>query len=296
MKIDIGDKLHNNLSRVAMVVWLFVALIIMQTYTANLTSMLTVERLEPTISDVDQLRNNNIMVGYSTGSFLKNYLHDVLHFNPANIRQFRSHEEFAEALRRKEIGAIFIEAPGAKIFLAKYCKEFIQAGSMYKIGGFGFAFPNGSPYLPLVNRALLDLFESGKQRELENRMLASEKCEESQPDGETASLSPNSFWALFTLTAGTSTIALLIYVTGTNYSNHDHRRRIQRITTVVTERWGQAKKRLSKKDSQVVVECPVDSPDSSSHGAMQPPHASSTIFITSNECEQNYGVDKVNHG
>ncbi|KAL1350070.1 hypothetical protein AAHE18_07G200100 [Arachis hypogaea] len=257
---DIGDKLHNNLSRVAMVVWLFVALIIMQTYTANLTSMLTVERLEPTIGDVDQLRNNNAMVGYSTGSFLKNYLHDVLHFNPANIRQFRSHEEFAEALRRKEIAAVFIEAPGAKIFLAKYCKEFIQAGPMYKIGGFGFAFPQGSPYLPLVNKALLDLFESGKQRELENRMLASEKCEESEPDTETASLSPNSFWALFTLTAGTSTISLLIYVTGTNW-----------LTSAVIEQLGQAKRRLSRKDSHV-AESPVNSPHSDSH-VMQLPQA-----------------------
>ena len=121
-----------------MVVWLFVALIITQTYTANLTSMLTVEWLEPAVDDVDQLRNSNAMVGYSTGSFLKNYLDDVLHFNPANIRQFSSHEEFAEALRRKEIGAAFLEVPGAKIFLAKYCKEFTQAGPMYKIGGFGF--------------------------------------------------------------------------------------------------------------------------------------------------------------
>ena len=33
-----------------MVVWLFVALIIMQTYTANLISMLTVQHLGPTVT------------------------------------------------------------------------------------------------------------------------------------------------------------------------------------------------------------------------------------------------------
>ena len=121
-----------------MVVWLFVALIITQTYTANLASMLTVERLEPTVDNVDQLRNSNALVGYGEGSFLKNYLQEVLHFHPTNLRQFDMLEDYAEAFRRKEIEAAFLEAPAAKIFTAKYCKEFIQAGPMYKIGGFAF--------------------------------------------------------------------------------------------------------------------------------------------------------------
>ncbi|XP_061374693.1 glutamate receptor 2.6-like, partial [Gastrolobium bilobum] len=90
------------------------------------------------------------------GSFLQKYPQEVLHFQPAKIKQFSSLEEFAEALRRKEIAAAFLEVPWAKIFLSKYCKEFIQAEPMYKFGGFGFAFPRGSPYLPSVNKALLN--------------------------------------------------------------------------------------------------------------------------------------------
>ena len=39
-----------------MVVWLFVALVIMQTYTANLISMLTVQHLGPTVTDVEALK------------------------------------------------------------------------------------------------------------------------------------------------------------------------------------------------------------------------------------------------
>ncbi|KAJ1423135.1 Ionotropic glutamate receptor [Sesbania bispinosa] len=127
---DLGDKLHNSLSRMTMVVWLFVALIITQTYSANLTSMLTVERLEPTVDNVDQLRNSNAVVGYSIGSFLKNYLQEVLQFHPTNIRQFGALEEYAEALRRKEIAAAFFELPAAKIFLAKYCKSISKGFSI----------------------------------------------------------------------------------------------------------------------------------------------------------------------
>ena len=121
------------------------------------------------------------------------------------------------------------------------------------------AFPIGSPYLPGVNKALLDLFETGKLRELENRMLASEKCEESQPDGETASLSPNSFWALFTLTAGTSTIALLIYVIGMNYSNHEQKT-ICRLTMEMVQKLRHAKRRISRRVSDV-AESSVNSPN-----------------------------------
>ncbi|KAI4333608.1 hypothetical protein L6164_018392 [Bauhinia variegata] len=257
-----GDKLHSNLSRMTMVMWLFVALIITQSYTANLASMLTVERLEPTINDVEQLRNSNAMVGYSRGSFLQTYLQKVLHFHPANLKYLNSSEEYAEALRRKEIAAFFLEVAVSKIFLAKYCKEFTQAGPMYKVGGLGFAFPKGSPLLPSVNRALLEVFESGKLREIENKMLAAEKCEEAATDGESTSLSPQSFWALFILTGGTSTFALLIYIIRMSDSDHG-KRTMWRLMMVMIQQWGAHKRRFSRRVSDVVEHDHLNSPNTS---------------------------------
>ncbi|XP_027927943.1 glutamate receptor 2.8-like [Vigna unguiculata] len=249
IKLD-GDKLHSNLSKMVMVVWLFVALILTQTYTANLASMLTAEQLEPTIDDVDQLRNRNIKVGYSSGSFVKHYVQEVLQFHPENMRNYGELEEFAEALRRKEIGSAFLEVPTAKIFVSKYCNEFIQARPSYKIGGFGFAFPRGSPFIPDVNKALLDLVETGKVRELENKMLALEECEDTDVNGETASLSPNSFWVLFIFTAGTSTFSLLVYIFRTNYANSEEKT-IWRLTAMIIQQCNQAKRRISRKVSDV---------------------------------------------
>ena len=133
-----GGKLRSNLSRMAMMVWLFVSLVLTQTYVANLTSILTVRRLEPTVTDVESLRNGNEMVGYLTGSFVENYLVEVLNFHQSNIKTYDSAQEYVNALRRQEIAAVFLEAPLAKLFLAKYCKEFITAGPTYKVGGFGF--------------------------------------------------------------------------------------------------------------------------------------------------------------
>lgn len=121
-----------------MVVWLFMALVITQTYTANLASMLTVQRLEPTFSDVDMLRSSNAMIGYSRGSYVARYLNQALGFSLNNLKNFSSPADYAKALRSKEIAAAFLEVPLAKLFLAKYCKGFITVGPTYKVGGFGY--------------------------------------------------------------------------------------------------------------------------------------------------------------
>ncbi|KAL5738111.1 hypothetical protein ACOSP7_030872 [Xanthoceras sorbifolium] len=201
-----GEKLHSNLSRMAMVVWLFVALVITQTYTANLSSILTIQKLEPTVTNIETLQNSNSMVGYCNGSFLATYLVNVVNFKRNNIKNYSSANEFAQALRTREI----LEVPLAKLFVAKYCKEFIVAGPTFKVGGFGFVFPRGSELIPDINNSLLNLSETGELRKLENKMLEREKCEEEDSDDqETSSISYTSYWVLFLLTGATSTVALM---------------------------------------------------------------------------------------
>uniref|UniRef100_A0A7N2MAK0 Glutamate receptor n=1 Tax=Quercus lobata TaxID=97700 RepID=A0A7N2MAK0_QUELO len=196
-----GGKLHSNLSRMAMVVWLFVALVIMQIYTANLTSILTVQKLEASVNGVESLQYGNAVVGCCRGSFVAKYLVDVLRFHKGNIRTYNSPEEYAHALRSKEIAAAFLEVPFAKLFLAKYCKEFITAGPTYNVGGFSYVFPRGSLLLHDVNKALLNVSESGRLRELEKSMVASEKCVDYvESIDEVSSLSPTTFSVLFMLT------------------------------------------------------------------------------------------------
>ena len=77
----------------------------------------------------------------------------------------------------------------------------------------GQAFPRGSPLLTSITKALLTLSESGKLKELEDKMLKSRNCTNKNIDeSETPSLSLRSFWVLFVITIATSTIALLLYV------------------------------------------------------------------------------------
>lgn len=105
-----------------MVVWLFMALVITQTYTANLASLLTVSQLEPTVVDVASLQNSNAMVGCSGVSYIWKYLQEVLHFHPNNIKNFSSGDQYAPALRSKEIAAIFLIVLWPKSSLQKTAK------------------------------------------------------------------------------------------------------------------------------------------------------------------------------
>ncbi|KAI7750409.1 hypothetical protein M8C21_013426, partial [Ambrosia artemisiifolia] len=198
-----GDKMHSNLSRMAVVVWLFVVLIITESYNASLASMLTAQRLEPTITSVEMLRNMNATVGYCSGSFVNKYLDQVLRFQNFRIKSYNSTDGYAKGLNSGEIKAIFLEVPAAKVFLAQYCKSFVRTGETFKVGGFGFAFHEEFPRLSDANKALMNVSESKKLKELEDKHLNSEKCvdEESSPD-EKGTLNLHR----------TSTVALVIYV------------------------------------------------------------------------------------
>ncbi|KAJ9671517.1 hypothetical protein PVL29_025292 [Vitis rotundifolia] len=208
-----GGRQHSNLSRLVMVVWLFASLVITNSYTANLTSMLTVQRLEPTVVDVEDLKNANAIVGCSGRSFVVRYLVDVIRIKESNIKDITSADEYARALRSGEIAAAFIEAPYAKLFLAQNCKGFAASGKTYKVGGFGFVFPKGSSILPDISKAVLEVSENGELGVLENNLIGSQNCDSNAEISEdSSSLSPSSFWVLFLITGGVSTVCLVIFM------------------------------------------------------------------------------------
>ncbi|KAL8110860.1 hypothetical protein AgCh_026566 [Apium graveolens] len=193
----------------------FVALIIIQSYTASLSSMLIAQSLEPIVKDVATLMKMNATTGYFQRSFLRSYIIGTLGFDPAKVRKYPSTAAgYAKALNTKEIVRIIFEVPPAKVFLAQYCKSFIKSDRTFKDEGFGFkAFEKGFPLLPGINNAIMNITESGKLLELEKKYINSEECVDADTisDAE-ASIGLNSFSILFMLTGCTSTIVLVMFV------------------------------------------------------------------------------------
>ncbi|KAK4481637.1 hypothetical protein RD792_012543 [Penstemon davidsonii] len=148
------NMVSNNWSIVVLVFWLFMAFILMQSYTANLAAILTVDHLKFAFSD-------NYCIGYQKSSFMRKYLVEDLNISESRLRNYTSVEAYHHAMslgsEKGGIDAIFDEIPYMKIFMNTYDSQYKMVGPTYKTGGFGFAFPHGSPLVVSFSKAILDV-------------------------------------------------------------------------------------------------------------------------------------------
>lgn len=119
-----------------MIVWAFVVLILASSYTASLSSRLTVEQLRPVVTDVDQLIKNGASVGYSEGSFLGDLLMPT--FGKSRLVPLGGPDDYAKALSNRAVAAVFHELPYAKLFLKEYCSGYTIIGPTHRTAGLGF--------------------------------------------------------------------------------------------------------------------------------------------------------------
>ena len=137
------DLLKSETSKwVAILITFFVALML-QVYTANLTSILS-ERTTAKPSpwkDVQEIKRNNVTVGYQTDSWVKNLLIDQIGLKKHQLKPLASREEYNEKLSKGAnkggVDAIFDETPYLMLLLS-ICQSCKMTGPIYKTGGFAF--------------------------------------------------------------------------------------------------------------------------------------------------------------
>nr|XP_029145291.1 glutamate receptor 3.4-like [Arachis hypogaea] len=204
--------MYRKLTRVVMVSWLFLVLILNSSYTASLSSMLTVKQLQPNVTDIEWLKKNNMKIGCDGDSFVRNYLEDVEKFKPENIINITSEDRYIDAFANGSIVAAFLELPYEKVFISEYCDGYTASIPRTRFGGLGFMFQKGSPVTRDVSRAILHLSENGELKKLEEEWLfsASQKCSNNMTSNGMESLSLRSLWILFVISGATSTICMLL--------------------------------------------------------------------------------------
>nr|XP_010932698.2 glutamate receptor 2.7-like [Elaeis guineensis] len=197
-------RLYSYYTKIVVAMWLIAVLILTQSFTANLSSILTVEKLEPVVADS--------RVGCDGDSFVVKYLQVVLGYKEKRIEKIEQPEEYIEAFKSGNITAAFLEVPYLRVFLSKYDNYTVQ-GETHMLGGFGFAFPKDSPMAEDFSQAILGLTEDGTLKKLEDKWFSFSLSNYPFPDNDRKrdSLSLESFWALFLFTGGTSTIVVLIF-------------------------------------------------------------------------------------
>ncbi|MQL98540.1 hypothetical protein Taro_031252 [Colocasia esculenta] len=222
-----GESLASNLSRFVVIIWVFVVLILTSSYTASLTSMLTVQQLQPAVTDVSQLLKNGDRVGYQDGSFVRGLLLR-LNFHESKLVPYVNSSQYAEALSKGShnggVAAIVDEIPYIKVFMADHCKGFMEVGPISKTDGFGFVsvFPRGSPIVPEISRAILNITEgTNKLQGIETWLGKKAICSDQAEALNSNRLSFGSFWGLFLITGGVSFLALFIYFATFVHKNWD---------------------------------------------------------------------------
>ncbi|KAI9377955.1 hypothetical protein POPTR_018G012600v4 [Populus trichocarpa] len=210
------ETVVSNLSRAVVIIWCFVVLILTQSYTASLTSLLTVQQLRPTVTDVHELIKKGEYVGYQEGSFVLGILLN-LGFDKSKLIVYNSTEQCDDLLSKGSvnggIAAAFDEVPYTRLFLSKYCSKYAMIDPTFKTAGFGFAFPKGSPLVPDVSRAVLNMTEGDKMKEIENAWFGKQSnCPDSSNSVTSNSLSLKSFWGLFLIAGVASLLAIIIFM------------------------------------------------------------------------------------
>ncbi|TXG62334.1 hypothetical protein EZV62_013697 [Acer yangbiense] len=223
------ERVISNLGRFMVIVWCFVVLILTQSYTASLTSHLTVQQLKPTITDVRELIKRGENVEYLKGSFVSGILKQ-LGFNENKLIEYNSPEECDEFFKKGSanggIAAAFDEVPYMRLFIGQYCSKYTMTEPTFKTAGFGFVFPLHSPLVRDVSRAILNVRESEKMKEIEDAYFKKHaSCPESSTLVSSNSLDLNSFWGLFLIAGIAAILALIIFMVIFVY---DHRNALKK--------------------------------------------------------------------
>lgn len=131
-----------------LIIWLFVVLIINSSYTASLTSILTVQQLTSRIEGIDSLISSNDHIGVQDGSFAWKYLTNELNIAESRLVKLKNQDEYGTALRLGPkaggVAAIVDELPYIELFMASTNCQFRTVGQEFTKSGWGFVSTNST--------------------------------------------------------------------------------------------------------------------------------------------------------
>ena len=157
------------LGRFVAVIWIFVSVIFVAYFTAEVTTALTVQQLQGSIHSLSDLPGKRI--GTAAGSSSANYLRDQ-HYLTAEYPQI---EDAIKALQNHKVDAVVYDAPVLQYYASRDGKNSVQVvGSIFRKEDYGIVFPANSPYRKPVNQALLTLKENGEYDKLYNKWFSSD--------------------------------------------------------------------------------------------------------------------------
>ncbi|KAJ3702179.1 hypothetical protein LUZ61_005884 [Rhynchospora tenuis] len=160
LKVGVPARIRSYHTKIVIILWFFVAQLVLNSFTASLSSILVTQNLRP---DADTMK-----IGCDGDSFVPNYLTSVLNYSAESIVNINNGSEYKLAFENGTITAAYLEVPYLRVFLSQN-DNYTVYGETQMLGGFGFVLPKGSPLASDMSEAILKLGENGTLRQLEKK-------------------------------------------------------------------------------------------------------------------------------
>ena len=155
-------------SRLVAVVWMFVGVVFVAFYTAQLTANMTVQQMQGAIRGPDDLPGK--LVASTEGSTAAAFARD----RGATLLPVQTIADAYAALESRQVEAVVFDAPVLAYYASHGGKGKVQiVGPLFKPEDYGIVFPNDSPLRRQVNTTLLGLREDGTYRAIYDRWFLS---------------------------------------------------------------------------------------------------------------------------
>jgi len=165
--VGYGDKAPVTIwGRILALVWMFAAIIIISSFTAAITSSLTVNKLESPIKGPQDLPG--VRVGALPDTTSGSYLEE----NNISFRTYKTTLDGLRAIGDGQIDAFVYDAPLVRYLVNKDFKGIITVlPVVFLRQDYGIALPEGSPLREPINRQLLKTISAPEWQGLLKRYL-----------------------------------------------------------------------------------------------------------------------------
>jgi polar amino acid transport system substrate-binding protein len=155
--VGYGDKVpRGDVARVLALLWMFTGLILVSFFTASVTTALTLEKLEGTISGPGDLARK--VVAATTGSTSATAVME----HGGTLVEVAKVDEGYELLSRGEVDAVVYDAPVLQYHASREGGGVVVVvGPVFQRESYGIALQEGSPYREKINTILLEFRENG---------------------------------------------------------------------------------------------------------------------------------------
>ncbi len=151
----------NWVSRMIAVFWMFIAVVFVAYFTATVTASLTVQQLQGSIQNENDLPGKNVAT--IAGSTSANYLRK----NNIQTTEVEKIESAYDLVLNGQVDAVVFDAPVLLYYASHGGKGKVQTvGSIFENENYGIVFSPNSPYRRQINNALLKLVENGTYQDL----------------------------------------------------------------------------------------------------------------------------------